>query len=176
MERPLRCSAFILALLLLVPAASATPVAQTEEERETYGRTFLEPSLSWDYIQMGEGGHGELEGGLKLLAKLYPRYLTFTTVGKELGSKDAVSVGPDGFPSWHRKDTGDGIPFHLAVLTDRKVPDRKKEYVALMASHQAEPCGREGMYRLLEDLIIWATEDPEHTIDNATGVSGKTIE
>src|SRR5688572_29772176 len=101
----LRALAGVLAILLIAPAANASPVAQTKDERELYGRTFLEPIISYDFIQFGDKGEGEFAGGMNLLEKLYPRYLNFTTVAEETGSKDAVSVGADTFPSWHSRDT-----------------------------------------------------------------------
>ena len=176
MRGSVRVFATALAILLIAPTANASPVAQTKEERELYGRTFLEPLTSYNFIQFGEGGHGEFEGGMKLLEKLYSRYLDFTTVADEIGNKHAVSVGADSFPSWHSKDTGDGLPMHAAIVTDTRVPDREKEYVALMASHQAEPCGREAMWRFLEDLLIDAASNSETLYDNATGTSDKTVE
>ena len=155
----------------------ASPVATTKEERELYGRSFIEPAASYNYIQFGDGRRGgEFAPGMRLLEKLFPRYLDFTTVADELGNKHAVSVGPDGFPSWDKRDTKDGMPMHAAVLTDQRVPDAGKEYVVLMASHQAEPCGREAMWRFLEDLLIAATEDKDALFDNATGRNGKTVE
>lgn len=176
MKSSLRALAGALALLLIAPVANASPVAQTKEERELYGRTFLEPLLSYDFIQFGDKGEGEFAGGMKLLEKLYPRYLDFTTVADEIGDKNAVSVGADSFPPWHAKDTGDGLPMHAAIVTDTRVPDRNKEYVALMASHQAEPCGREAMWRFLEDLLIDAGSNSDTLYDNATGQNDKTIE
>ena len=59
--------AALLAVSLIAPSVSATPVAKTKEERDTYGRTFLEPALSSNYIQFGEKGKGEFEWGFKLL-------------------------------------------------------------------------------------------------------------
>jgi len=165
-----------LALAVIAPTASATPVAKTEEERETYGRTFLEPAASSNYIQFGEGGHGEFEWGFELLEKIYPRYVEITTVDKELKDPNAVSVGADGYPAWEEKDTGDGLPLHVVILTDRKVPDKNKEYVVLTAGHSGEPCGREGSSRFVEDLAMAATETPDEVFDNATGLSGETVE
>lgn len=176
MKSTFRVLAAALVLTLLAPAALASPVAQTKKERELYGRTFLEPLLSYNFIQFGDKGKGEFAGGMKLLEKLFPRYLDFTTVAEQLDNKHAVSVGDDGFPSWHSKDSGDGLPMHAAIVTDTRVPDHKKEYVALMASHQAEPCGREAMFRFLEDLLIDATEDTGTIYDNATGQTDKTLE
>lgn len=166
----------LLAACLVGGTAVASPVATTKEERELYGRSFLEPAASYNYIQFGDGKKGgEFAPAMRLLEKLYPRYLDFTTVGEQLGSKHAVSVGADGFPSWDKRDTGDGLPIHAAILTDRRVPDKGKEYVVLMASHQGEPCGREAMWRFLEDVLMAATEDTEALFDNATGRNGKTI-
>ena len=171
-----RVLAAVLTICLIAPAAAASPVAQTKAERDLYGRVFLEPNTSYNYIQFGDGKTGEFEGGMRLLQKLYPRYLRFTSVDKELHDPNAVSVGADGYPAWDERDTGDGLPFHAAIVTDRTVPDSKKQYVALMSSHQAEPCGREAMWRTVEDLLIWATEDKSHLLDDATGKTGKTHE
>ena len=157
-------------MALLAPTASATPVATTKEEWERYGRVFLEPALSVDFIQWQD----EFVPGMKLLEKLYPKYLDFTSVDKELGDKDAVSIGADGNQPWNNDDTKDGLPFHMAIVTDESVPDRKKEYVFLTSGHAAEPCGREGDLRFIEDLMIWRTEDPGHKLDDATGITGKT--
>jgi hypothetical protein len=68
----------VTALSLMVPAALATPVAKDKGEYGTYGRVFLEPVASTNYIQFGEGGHGEFEWGFKLLQELYPRYVEIT--------------------------------------------------------------------------------------------------
>ena len=166
----------LLTLLLLGGSALATPVAKTKEEREMYGRTFLEPATSTNYIQFGEGGHGEFEYGFELLEKIYPRYLKFTSIDKELNNPNAVSVGADHVPAWSKDDTGDGLPLHVAIATDEKVPDKNKQYVVLTAGHSGEPCGREGGARFVEDLLIAAAETPDAVFDNATGVSGKTFE
>jgi hypothetical protein len=164
-------------LIALIPgAAMATPVAKTEEERDLYGRVFLEPAASTNYIQYGEGGHGEFEWGFELLEKLNPRYVEITTVDKELGERTAVSVGPDGFPAWDKRDTGDGLPLHVVIATDNKVPDKNKEYVVLAAGHSGEPCGREGSARFIEDLVIAASEGSDELFDNATGTSDETFE
>lgn len=168
--------ALVLALVVGAGPALASPVAKTKEERELYGRTFLEPAASYDYIQFGEKGKGEFAWGFKLLEKVFPRYIDFTTVAEELNNPHAVSVGPDGFPAWHPKDKNDGLPLYLVSITDKRVPDKNKEYVVLTAGHSGEPCGREGGARFIEDLAIAATEDPNRDFDNASGTTGKTIE
>lgn len=167
-------AALLCAVLWLANApAWATPVARTRAERELYGRTFLEPAASYDYIQFGEGGHGEFEWGFELLEKLFGRYVEITTVADELGDPDAVSVGADGLPPWHPQDDGDGLPLHVVVVTDRKVPDSNKRYVVLTAGHSGEPCGREGSARFLEDLIVAAAEGSDERFDNAAGARGE---
>ena len=156
--------------VLIAPSAFATPVATTKEEWERYGRVFLDPALSVDYIQWQD----EFVPAMNLLEKLYPRYLDFTSVDKELNDPRAVSIGEDGMQPWSKGDSKDGLPFHIAIVTDEEVPDRNKEYVFLTNGHAAEPCGREGDLRFVEDLLIWRTEDPKHKLDDATGNTGKT--
>src|SRR5688500_10420888 len=72
-SRPFVVLVGIVLCLATTGSALASPVAQTEEERALYGRTFLEPAASYDYIQFGEEGKGEFYGGFKLLEKIYPR-------------------------------------------------------------------------------------------------------
>lgn len=174
MQARLLCSTAVACCIALIAgAASATPVATTKQQRELYGRTFLEPDQSTNFVQFGSDGKGEYYQGMKLLARLYPQYLTFTTVAKALHDPTAVSVGADGFPAWDKRDTGDGLPLNVTILTDKTVPDRHKQYVSLMFSHSAEGCGREGVIRTVEDLLIWATEDPGHTITDGRGLTGQ---
>ncbi len=160
---------------LLAGQASATPVAKTQDERDLYGRVFLEPATSTNYIQYGEGGHGEFEWGFELLEEIYPRFLEVTTVDKELKNRYAVSVGADGLPPWDKLDSGDGLPMHVIIATDETVPDKNKEYVVLTAGHSGEPCGREGGARFIEDLVTAANDAPEQLFDNAGGLSGETF-
>ncbi|MDQ3986975.1 MAG: hypothetical protein M3280_10845 [Actinomycetota bacterium] len=169
MRSRLTGSAALLACALFASSAGATPVATSRSEHKMYGRAFLEPRSSVDYIQF----NGEFAPAMNLLEKIYPRYLDFTTVAKELHEPKAVSLGPDGFPAWHKKDSKDGFPFHIAIVTDERVPDKSKEYVFLTNGHAAEPCGREGDIRFLEDLLIWRTTDPKHKLDDGTGLTGK---
>ncbi|HVF52263.1 MAG TPA: hypothetical protein VNC78_01520 [Actinomycetota bacterium] len=173
MKRWLRvgiCTGAIVALL--APPVLATPVATTREEHDLYGRVFLEPNQSVDYIQWED----EFVPGMNLLEELYPGYLDFFPIDEALNDPRAVSIGVDGFPAWDPEDTGDGLSFHVAVVTDETVPDREKEYVFLTNGHAAEPCGREGDLRFIEDLLKWRTDDPGHKLNDATGNTGKTHE
>jgi hypothetical protein len=163
--------AVLAALMAMASTASATPVATTEEERASLGRVFPEPLNSTNFIQLGPvSGPEEMKGGWSLLEKVYPGYVDFTTVAEELNDPNAVSPGPDGFPSWAKEDTKDGLPLYVVKVTDESVPDKDKQYVAYFNSHAAEPCGKEGTPRFLEDLLIWAQTDPDHVLDDGVGI------
>jgi hypothetical protein len=165
----------IVASSLTAAASSwATPVASNEQERAALGRVFPEPVRSVDYINHGPtNGPEELKTGFEFLEKLHPDYLDFTTVADELGDPNAVSLGPDGKPAWDPDDAKDGYPFYVAKVTDESVPDRDKGYVLLLNAHPAEPCGQEGSPRFLEDLLIWRETDPDHVLDDGSGLFDK---
>jgi hypothetical protein len=153
--------------------ATATPVATTEAERAQLGRVFPEPMDSTNFIQLGPaGGPEEMKGGWSLLEKVYPGFVDFTSVAEELSDPNAVSPGPDGKPAWSPEDTKDGLPLYVVKVTDESVPDKDKQYVAYFNSHAAEPCGKEGTPRFLEDLLMWREKDPDHVLDDGFGVSG----
>lgn len=147
------------AVALLVAAAaspaSATPVASTPAEAALLGRVIQEPLRSTNYLQLEPRvGAKELDTAFGLLQKMYPRYITYTTVAKELRDPRAVS--------------GAGRQLPVITLTDRSVPDSSKQYVLLTFAHAAEPCGREGVLRAVEDLAIAATTAPQTTYDDGT--------
>src|SRR5687768_8753809 len=111
----------MLALLGTAVPAAATPVAKTRAEREAMGRSFLEPTESTNFIQLGdEPGEHELAPAWELLEKMFPRYAEYTTIDEEMKDPNAVSVGDDGFPAWHKGDTGDGLPFDVISVTDKR--------------------------------------------------------
>ena len=157
-------------LMALTATARATPVASTQAERDQLGRTFPEPENSTDFIHFKD----EIKQGWDLNQKLFPQYVDFTTVAKELGDPNAVSPGPDGLPPWDPKDTKDGNPLYVVKVTDESVPDTHKQYVLFTNAHAAEPCGQEGTPRVLEDLLIWRTTDPNHVLDDGIGIDGLT--
>ena len=64
------------------------------------------------------------------------------------------------------EDTKDGLPLYVVKVTDESVPDKDKQYVAYFNAHAAEPCGKEGTPRFLEDLLIWRDKDPGHVLDD----------
>src|SRR3954451_10299791 len=169
------CVAAVALVVITAGSAAATPGATTPAERDMLGRAFPEPMRSTDFINYGpRDGPSEIAGGLALLDKLYPGYVQFTTMDRELGGDpNAFSLGPDGKPPWDPKDTKDGLPFYVAKVTDESVPDSEKAYVLLLNAHPAEPCGQEGDPRFLEDLLIWREKDQGHVLDDASGLFDK---
>src|SRR3954451_6935240 len=145
-----------------VTVVSATPVAKNEQEAALLGRVIPEPMKSVNFLQFDpSAGDRELDQAYTLLQKMYPRYISYTTIAKELHDPRAVSSG--------------GNPLPVITVTDKTVPDRNKQYVLLTFAHSAEPCGREGVLRAAEDLAIAATKSPNTTYDDGTlgGVSHK---
>src|SRR3954451_18799642 len=168
------CVAAVALVAVTAGSAAATPVATTPAERDMLGRVFPEPEKSTDFINIGpRGGPSEIAGGLALLQQLYPNYVEFTTIDKELGDPNAFSDGPDGKPPWDPQDAHDGLPFYVAKVTDESVPDSDKAYVLLLNAHPAEPCGQEGDPRFLEDLLMWRDKEPGHVLDDASGLYDK---
>jgi hypothetical protein len=138
-----------------VTAVSATPVAHNEQEASLLGRVIPEPMKSVNFIQFDpSAGDRELDQAYTLLQKMYPRYISYTTIAKELHDKRAVSSG--------------GNPLPVITVTDKTVPDKNKQYVLLTFAHSAEPCGREGVLRTAEDLAIAATKAPDTKYDDGT--------
>src|SRR3954468_15692912 len=168
------CLAAVALVVMTAGTAAATPVGTTPAQRGRLGLVFPEPEKSTDFINIGpRGGPSEIAGGLALLQQLYPNYVEFTTIDKELGDPNAFSDGPDGKPPWDPQDAHDGLPFYVAKVTDESVPDSQKEDVLLLNAHPAEPCGQEGDPRFLEDLLIWRDKDPGHMLDDGSGLYGK---
>src|SRR5205823_816758 len=125
------------ASLLTISAATAvvaTPVAANKQQAQLLGRVIPEPLKSTNFIQFNPAaGERELDTAYNLLQKTYPRYITYTTVAKQLHDPRAVSSG--------------GNPLPVIIVTDKSVPDTNKQYVLLTFAHSAEPCGREGVLR-----------------------------
>jgi hypothetical protein len=162
------------AVLACAATALATPIAHNDSERALYGgRVIPEPIQSVNYLQFGSNGsEAEFSDALSELQRTYGRYIRLTTVADELHDRNAVSTGLDGIPAGTPGDTGDGHPLYVVVLTDRTLPDAGKQYVSLMFAHSAEPCGREGELRSIEDLAKGAAERSPTTYDDGKGTTG----
>jgi hypothetical protein len=138
-----------------VTATAATPVASNPTEVSLLGRVIPEPIKSTNYLQLDpRAGDKELDTAFTLLQKMYPRYITYTTVAKQLHDARAISSG--------------GRQLPVITVTDHSVPDSQKQYALLTFAHSAEPCGREGVLRSAEDLALAATTAPKTTYDDGT--------
>lgn len=166
----------VVAFLAFAAGASATPIAHNDKEREQYGgRVIPEPRDATNYLQFGaNGSEAEFKDAFDYLQRLYPRYVTLTTVAKETNNPLAVSTGNDGIPAGMPGDTNDGHPLYIIKLTDSRVPDRRKAYVSLMFAHSAEVCGREGVLRSVEDLAMAAAKDSPQKFTDDKGFVGPT--
>lgn len=166
--------AVVVAMLACAATAVATPIAHNDSERALYGgRVIPEPMQSVNYLQFGSNGsEPEFGDALAELQRIYGRYVRLTTVADELHDPNAVSTGLDGIPAGMPGDTGDGHPLYVVILTDRSVPDAGKQYVSLMFAHSAEPCGREGELRSIEDLAKGAAEGSPTLYDDGKGTTG----
>ena len=122
----------LLALAVLAPGASATPVAQDPQQAAVLGRVIQEPLRSTNYLQLtGKGGVEEFAPAFRLLQRLYPRYIRLSTVADELHDPLAVSTGKDGIAAGAPGDTHDGLPLYVITLTDRQVLARTKVFVTV---------------------------------------------
>ena len=167
-------------LLLLAIPASATPVC-TDGYKEgpplaaCGGRVFPEAQNTLDYVQMvaDPNGFAEYRHGLEYLAKLYPRWISITTLRDRYG-EDAVSAGPDGKRSTDPADSGDGHDIVVVKVTDHEVPDAGKQTMLFSLSiHGDEKGGIEGGVRAVEDLAMAAEKGGKIT-DGVAGYPSAT--
>lgn len=166
--------ALALASLLagLLPASGA---AQTSEGE----RVFPEPVDSTDFITRGpQYAPEQFREGMEELERRHGRYLEFTTIREELEEPLAVSVGEDGVPAWDPADTGDGLDFYVAALTDSEseVADEDKGYVLFTVAHAGEWCAREAVPRFFEDLLELAETAPQTVLEGGVGLDGEEVE
>ncbi|MGH2729780.1 MAG: M14 family zinc carboxypeptidase, partial [Actinomycetota bacterium] len=169
--------------LALVPQASSTPVATTEEEYLVYGRVFPDPHgctaktgqgssqfakgrvCATDFISLAE-----LKGGVEFLEELYPRFVEFYTLHEDFkcngerakkakeACEDAMSAGlPVTANQSGEGFTRDRQPLYMIRITDEAFPSKnKKFFVFPLSIHGIERAGAEGGTRAAEDLATWA--------------------
>jgi hypothetical protein len=113
-------------LALPATAAHAAPVKCAEGDPSPDGRVFPEPLVSLGFVKFTE-----FECGVRLLEKTYPDLLQITTIGTSKG----------------------GHPIYDVLLTDEKVTGPKQKLLIVNSIHGNEPGGREGAFRVLEDLV-----------------------
>lgn len=133
--------------------AAATPVCPTEPRTACGGRIFPEPGTSIDFVQYEN--NDEYASGLNALETEYEDFVRVTTFEEYFNDEKAVSAG--------------GRPLHLVEITDFSVPDKRKvDVMVSMAVHGPERAGLEGSVRYMEDLAMWAANEPDHILMNGT--------
>jgi RTX calcium-binding nonapeptide repeat (4 copies)/Zinc carboxypeptidase len=167
----------VVSALLVVAPAVATPVCTDGYEggpprSDCGGRVFPEATDTTEYVQYQPNpltGFREYQHGLEYLAKLYPRWLSVSTLSTHYGTDDAVSAGPDQIRSYEGTDTDDGYEILVAKLTDHNVPDAGKQTLLYSLSiHGDEKGGIEGGVRAIEDLAM-AAENGGKITDGVEG-------
>ncbi|MDQ3956402.1 MAG: hypothetical protein M3285_12730 [Actinomycetota bacterium] len=149
----LTVAALGLGIVVSAGPATATPVCPTEPRTACGGRIFPEPGTSVDFVQFEN--NDEYASGLNALETEYEDFVRVTTMEEYFDDKKAVSAG--------------GRPIHLVEITDFSVPDKRKVNVMVsMAVHGPERAGLEGSVRYMEDLLMWATNEPDHILMNGT--------
>jgi Zinc carboxypeptidase len=142
-----------LVMVVSVVPAAATPVCPTEPRTACGGRIFPEPGTSIDFVQWEN--NDEYASGLNALETEYEDFVRVTTFEEYFDDEKATSAG--------------GRPLHLVEITDFSVPDKRKvDVMVSMAVHGPERAGLEGSVRYMEDLAMWATNEPDHLLKNGT--------
>ena len=132
-------------------AAIASPVCPDEPRTACGGRIFPEAENTASFVQHDSG---EYEGGIKALARDYPRFVKVSTFSEFLG-EETLSAG--------------GREIWLIEITDFDAPeDEKVPVVISLAVHGPERAGLEGGVRYMEDLARWAADEPDHVLMNGT--------
>ena len=129
----------------------ASPVCPDEPRTACGGRIFPEAENSVSFLQYD---NGEYADGLKALERDFPRFVKVRTFSEFLGR-----------PS---KSFGDR-DIWMVEVTDFSVPEKDKIPVLVSLSiHGPERAGIEGGPRYVEDLVRWATDEPDRELMNGT--------
>ncbi len=98
--------------------------------------------------------NGEYADGLLALAEEHPRFIKVRTFSEALGG-ETLSAG--------------GREIYLIEITDFQAPEKNKVPIAVSLSvHGPERAGLEGGARYIEDLVRWASDEPDHELMNGT--------
>ena len=146
------------ALAALVMPAGATPVCP-DDKTLCGGRIFPEANNSIDFVQHNED---EYVAGIQALEEEHPDFVRVSTLAEILNDEKAVSF--------------DGLDIWIVEITNFNVPERRKlPVMASLSVHGPERAGLEGGVRYMEDLAIWADEEPDHKLMNGTSKDSTKI-
>ena len=144
MLRRLTVLSTAVAVVLVPTAALAAPTCPDPLVRAACGgRVVPEAELSVSQHQY-DGALDDLEATLKAIASVAPKgFFTPFSLGKSAGGRDL----------W------------VVKITDPSVPQSaKRQAAASLSVHGLEPAGREGGLRYLEDLALWAKNEPNRLL------------
>jgi hypothetical protein len=180
-----------LTLLVVAAAAAAalvlgtastgrsTPVASTDALYELCGRVFPDPHAYWPAPEQAPGRspfakgnaaceavdflqYGELVAGLEYLERLFPRFVTFSKLNEDFGtrvpcaySNSSEDMCSAGLPQLGAGDVRAKEELYMVRVSDGASNTGKKLFVFPLSIHGIERAGAEAGVRAAEDLAIW---------------------
>ncbi|MBW3663872.1 MAG: hypothetical protein KY469_12295 [Actinobacteria bacterium] len=110
-----------------LPVAGTEPVKCSESDVTPDGRVFPEPILTETFIRFPE-----FECGIELLDSVFPDFIDIDVLD----------------------ESSSGLPIYDVVMTDEQLPEDDKQHLLVINSiHGNEPAGREGAFRVIEDMV-----------------------
>ena len=146
---------------------SQPAVIDPEACEQATGRIFPEAIARPDYLQPDASGHAntgfatdtfsfsEFEAGMRLLEQRHPDLITVHEVARSVGWDNAATGAHDTFP------------VYMLELTNRQSPvpmEDRQALLFMLSIHGLEQGGREGGFRVLEDLL------------KGIGIGGETVQ
>lgn len=150
MDRRTTLVAVAAALLLTALPATGSPVCSDEPRAACGGRIFPEAESTVSFLQHD---NGEFEAGIKALEEEFPRYVKVRRFSQILG-EETLSV--------------EGRDIWMIEITDFQNRGDEIPVAVSLSVHGPERAGIEGGVRYAEDLVRWATDDPDHELRNGT--------
>jgi len=149
------------------PVVGVPPVIQPDVCEAVTGRVFPEAMARPEYAADGSTGYAsdfvsfpEYEAGIKYIAQKYPDRVTLHKVSESYG----LPKTPGG--------TLDHFPIYIAEITNKQSPvpmEDRLEVLFMLSIHGNEKGGREGGFRVLEDLAAGKGIAKE-TVQNGAGM------
>jgi hypothetical protein len=146
----LAAPALALTVPLLISPVAAAPTCPGEDRSRCGGRVVAEPEDSVSFHQF-DGPLESLEGSLRAMEAIAPRYLQVMTLAEATGNPAHQSFS--------------GLPIWVVRVTDEDAPREGKAQVGVSLSvHGLEAAGREGGLRYVEDLARWSVDEPDKVL------------
>lgn len=153
----------------VAPSPGAPSVIMPEVCEAATGRVFPEAMARPEYAQADDAGHMntgyvsdfvsflEFEAGLEYLEAQYPQYITVHEVARSVGlcpepAPSVPLIGDGGDCPTDR----DQFPIYMVEITNEESPiplEERQSLLFMLSIHGNEKGGREGGFRVLEDLV-----------------------